>query len=115
MEELASTMKTFSKKINMKYLVKLFQEVLPNESFDFKILSRDSLDTKIKNEILRLEVDIDSFSTDILNYKEISSPPESFINIALYLIYHLLIKIFHIQLKITVKLKTPRFYCYNYR
>ena len=51
----------FSKKINKKYLTALFQEILPNEVFDFEIVSRELLDTKIKNEIVTLEVDIDSF------------------------------------------------------
>ena len=68
----------FSKKINKKYLENIFQEILPNKDFDFKILSRDSLDTKIKNEIVSLEVDIDIFSNDILSYKEKSKPPEHF-------------------------------------
>ena len=68
----------FSKKINKKYLVMLFQEILPNEVFDFKIVSRDLLDTKIKNEIVSLEVDINRFSNDILSYKEVSQPPEGF-------------------------------------
>ena len=68
----------FSKKINKKYLTALFQEILPKEVFDFEILSRDLLDTKIKNEIVTLEVDIDRFSTNILSFKEISKSPESF-------------------------------------
>jgi phenylalanyl-tRNA synthetase beta chain len=68
----------FSKKINKKYLTALFQEILPNEILNFEILSRDLLDTKIKNEIVTLEVDIDKFSSDILFYKEVSKPPESF-------------------------------------
>jgi phenylalanyl-tRNA synthetase beta chain len=70
--------KDFSKKINKKYLVMLFQEILPNEVFDFKIVSRELLDTKIKNEIVALEVDINSFSSDILSYKEVSQSPASF-------------------------------------
>ena len=68
----------FSKKINKKYLSTLFQEILPNELFDFKLVSRDLLDTKIKNEIVSLEVDINSFSSDILSYKEVSQSPEGF-------------------------------------
>ena len=68
----------FSKKINMQYMISLFQQILPEEVFDFKLLSRDSLDSKIKNNIISLEVDIDKFSNDILAYKEISSPPKSF-------------------------------------
>ncbi|MDA8926501.1 phenylalanine--tRNA ligase subunit beta [Gammaproteobacteria bacterium] len=70
--------KDFSKKINKKYLVMLFQKILPNEVFDFKLVSRDLLDTKIKNEIVALEVDINRFSNDILSYKEVSQPPEGF-------------------------------------
>jgi len=70
--------KDFSKKINKKYLEILFQEILPNEVFNFKKLSREFLDTKIKNEIISLEVDIDKFPYDILSYKEISSPPDNF-------------------------------------
>ena len=69
----------FSKKINKKYLFNLFQEILPNDVLDFKILSRDDLDTKLKTEIISLELDIDRFSSDILNYNEISKSPENFI------------------------------------
>ena len=66
------------RRVNKKYLENIFQEILPNKNFNFKILSRDSLDTKIKNEIVSLEVDIDIFSNDILSYKEKSKPPEHF-------------------------------------
>ena len=69
----------FSKKINKKYLTTLFQEILPNEVFDFKRVSRDLLNTKIKNEIVTLEVDIDKFSSDILSYNEVSKSPEGFV------------------------------------
>jgi len=63
---------------NKKYLNTMFQEILPNEVFDFQILSRDSLDTKIKSEIIALEVNIERFSSDVLTYKEASQSPESF-------------------------------------
>jgi phenylalanyl-tRNA synthetase beta chain len=68
----------FSKKINKQYLITLFQKIVPNEELEFNIISRDSLDTKIKSEIISLEVDIESFSNEILSYKEISKPPELF-------------------------------------
>ena len=68
----------FSKKINMKYLHYLFKEVLPNEVFDIKLIPRDTLKTKLKSEIVSLEVDIDSFPKDILNYDEISKSPEDY-------------------------------------
>ena len=69
----------FSKKISKKYLNSLFRESLPCENFEFKVLSRESLNTKVKNEIISCEVDIANFSTDVLNYSEISKPPENFI------------------------------------
>jgi phenylalanyl-tRNA synthetase beta chain len=69
----------FSKRIDKKYLTAMFEEILPNEVFDFQILSRDSLDTKIKNEIIALEVNIERFSDDILSYKESSKFPDEFV------------------------------------
>lgn len=69
----------FSKKIDKKYLTAMFQEILPNEVFDFQVLSRDSLDTKIKSEIIAFEIDIEKFTNDILNYKESSQPPDKFV------------------------------------
>ena len=68
----------FSKKINLKYVSSLFQQVLPNTNLKFNVISRDSLDTKIKNEIIGLEIDIDTFSDEILSYNEISRPPQDF-------------------------------------
>jgi phenylalanyl-tRNA synthetase beta subunit len=68
----------FSKKINMKYIAGLFKQILPNESFNFQLLSRDSLDTKLKNEIIVLEVNIDRLPNDILTYQESSKPPKYF-------------------------------------
>ena len=68
----------FSKKINKKYLTKIFQEALPNEDFEFQVFDRDSLNTKIKNEIIVSEVDIVNFSPAVLKYKESSKSPESF-------------------------------------
>ena len=71
--------KDFSKNIDKKYLTEVFQEILPNEVLNFKTISRDSLNTKISNEIISLELDIDIFSKDILSYKEVSKSPKEFI------------------------------------
>lgn len=68
----------FSKKINEQYLLELFQKIIPKESLNFNIISRDSLDTKIKSEIISLEVDIGVLSSNILSYKESSSSPKAF-------------------------------------
>ena len=69
----------FSKKINEQYLVEIFHKILPNHDLVFHKISRDNLDTKIKNEIISFEIDIKNFSTDTLLYKEISRPPKGFI------------------------------------
>ncbi len=68
----------FSKIINIKYLTDIFKEKLPNQDFNFKVLNRETLNTKIKNEIVVSEVNIDSFSTEILNYNHNSKSPKSF-------------------------------------
>jgi phenylalanyl-tRNA synthetase beta chain len=69
----------FSKKINKKYLADLIQKILPNAIPDLKIISRESLETKIKNEIVSLETDIQNKSIDANDYKEISKRPKDFI------------------------------------
>jgi phenylalanyl-tRNA synthetase beta chain len=71
--------KDFSKKISKKYLTEVFKETLPNEDFGFKVLNRESLSTKVTNEIVCCEVDIANLSSDILSYEKITKPPESFI------------------------------------
>jgi phenylalanyl-tRNA synthetase beta chain len=68
----------FSKKINKQYLLEIFQNIVPSHALDINIISRDSLDTKIKSEIISLEIDIDNFLSDILDYQETSSPPKNF-------------------------------------
>jgi phenylalanyl-tRNA synthetase beta chain len=68
----------FSKNINVKYLTDEFNEELPNQDFNFQVLNREILNTKIKNEIVVSEVNIDSFSAEILNYKHNSKPPKNF-------------------------------------
>ena len=68
----------FSKKINKKYLTKIFYEAFPSENFDFQLLARDTLNTKSKNDIYGCEVDIDSLSSEVLNYKETSKSPDKF-------------------------------------
>ena len=68
----------FAKKINKKYLTNLFKDALPSEDFAIKIYNREGLNSKIKNEIAGCEIDIENFSTEVLNYKEETRPPSSF-------------------------------------
>ena len=69
----------FSKKINIKYLNKLFYEILPSQKFEFQIITRESLNSKVKNEIIGCEIDIDEISSEILSYKEKAKSPNTFI------------------------------------
>ena len=71
--------KDFSKKINIKYFKEIFQEALPNESFDFFKIDRGTISTKIKNEIIGCEININDLSTEILKYNENTNPPAKFI------------------------------------
>ena len=75
----ANNYEDFSKKISQKYLTNLFNEALPGEDFNFHQLTRESLNTKIKNEIIASETDISNFSTDILEYKQRAKSPNNFI------------------------------------
>ncbi len=68
----------FSKQINKKYLAEKFNQALPSETFNFYSINRDSLNTKIKNDIVGCEIDINSFSEEVLKYKEESKSPKTF-------------------------------------
>jgi phenylalanyl-tRNA synthetase beta chain len=68
----------FSKKINKKYLINLFKDALPTEDFAIKIFNREGINSKITNEIVGCEIDIENFSTEVLNYKEETRSPTSF-------------------------------------
>ena len=68
----------FSKQINKKYLTEKFNQALPSETFNFYSINRDSLNTKIKNDIVGCEIDINSFSQEVLKYKEESKSPKTF-------------------------------------
>ena len=71
--------KEFSKKISNDYLKNLFKVLDSEMSFNFENILRENLDTKLKTSISYLEVDLDDFSIDINNYKELSSPPLNYI------------------------------------
>jgi phenylalanyl-tRNA synthetase beta chain len=68
----------FSKRIDKKYLTKILNKIAPDINFDIEVISRNTLDTKIKNEIFSLEIEIDEFKNDIYLYEEISKPPQHF-------------------------------------
>lgn len=49
----------FSKKININYLSQLIEKLLPNENVNIDLIPRNELNTKLKNEIVYLEIEID--------------------------------------------------------
>ena len=69
----------FSLKINEKYLMNLFKKIFPDQIFNFQAVSRNDLDTKNKSEILSLELGVEDFSKNILEYDAVSKPPIDFI------------------------------------
>lgn len=71
--------KDFSKTINVKYMKNLFKDFLPNFKFDFKNISRELLDSKLKSEIVYLEIDIKELQKENCTYEERFSPPNEFV------------------------------------
>ena len=69
----------FSLKIDKEYMDSIFNVMFPIEKLMFNSLARDNLDTKIKSQIIFLEIDIDQVLPEIINYKNISTPPKDFI------------------------------------
>lgn len=84
----------FSKKINSEYLINIFKVHCPDLTINPKIISRDNLETKLKNEIVYLELELDKLSDadfealsdtkktykdyKFVKYKPISEYPSSF-------------------------------------
>lgn len=68
----------FNKKIDINYLSEIFQNIT-NSNLKFELLSRDNLNTKIQNEIVYLEVEIDSIENDLFQYNSKNTLPQSYI------------------------------------
>jgi phenylalanyl-tRNA synthetase beta chain len=60
--------KDFSRKIDEKYFAGVLQKISKDINFKFELISRESLDTKIKNKIVYLELNIDEIPKSILDY-----------------------------------------------
>ena len=72
--------KEFSKKINKQYLLKIFEEITSIDDLNIQVIPRDSLDSKIKSEIICIEIEINSLSKNILpNHNNQLLRPEKFI------------------------------------
>ena len=69
----------FSKKINIEYMRNLFKEVLPNFIINFENISRESLNSKLKSEIVFFEINIHEIPKEIYDYKQNFPPSNGFI------------------------------------
>ena len=71
--------KDFSKKINHDYLNNFFKEYMPEQLLNIEIIPRDKLDTKIKNQILYLEINLEDLNPHFANYESLSANSTDFI------------------------------------
>ena len=82
----------FSKKIDKKYIINILKEILPDCNLHPEVISRLNINTKNKNQILFVEIELDAFNLDnlrdinenkhkldkFINYRPISEYPISF-------------------------------------
>ena len=69
----------FSKKIDVKFMKNLFKDFLSDINYEFKNISRELLDTKLKSEIVYFEIDLEKLQKDNLKYKDKFIAPKEFI------------------------------------
>ncbi len=70
--------KDFSKSIDKEYLIKTFNEYIPYLNKNTVEISRENLNTKNKNKIFYIELDIDTISKLILKYQPQSLKPKKY-------------------------------------
>ena len=71
--------KDFSSKLNEKYIKNTFNKFIPDEFLEIRNINRKDLNTKISYEIFALEIELKDFSKDVLEYDQISKPPQDFV------------------------------------
>jgi len=69
----------FLKKIDVKFMKNLFKDFLSDINYEFKNISRELLDTKLKSEIVYFEIDLEKLQKDNLKYKDKFIAPKEFI------------------------------------
>ncbi len=69
----------FSKKIDVKFMKNLFKDFLSDINYEFKNISRELLDTKLKSEIVYFEIDLEKLQKDNFKYKDKFIAPKEFI------------------------------------
>ncbi len=69
----------FQKNIDIKYFKNLFNNILTDNDLNFETISRDSLDTKLANQIVYCEIDFDEIKDYLNDYNRLTSDPSSYI------------------------------------
>lgn len=69
----------FSKQINIEYMKNLFIKALPKFKINFKNISRESLKSKSKSEIVYFEINIHEIPKEICDYQQYFTPSDEFI------------------------------------
>lgn len=75
---LGNNYKDFSKKITLQHLTETFGTFLPQVNFNFKLMDRGSLNTKIKDEIVVCDLNLTDLPNEVLNYEPKTEPPKQF-------------------------------------
>jgi len=60
--------KDFSKKIDIDYIANIFNKALPDTNLKFRCLPRSKINTKKKDEIIYMEINLDEINKDELKY-----------------------------------------------
>ena len=69
----------FQKNIDIRYFKNLFNNILTDNDLNFETISRDSLDTKLANQIVYCEIDFDEIKDYLNDYNRLTSDPSSYI------------------------------------
>ena len=68
----------FSKKLDENYLLSMFSEFISKDKIIFNNIPRNSINSKLKTEVIYIEIELGDFNPEIQKYIEISSPTKTF-------------------------------------
>jgi len=69
----------FQKNIDIKYFKNLFNNILTDNDLNIETISRDSLGTKLANQIVYFEIDFDEIKNYLNDYNRLTSDPSSYV------------------------------------
>ena len=75
---LGNNYEDFSKNISLKSVTKFFSSLISHKKLKFEEISRQNLDSKSKNTIIYLEIELDEISSHLANYQPKSKMPSKY-------------------------------------